>query len=427
MLQEGSTRACAVLRMLVMGVIVFWSLVRDHPVGLDDPLQRTLGVVLLVAAPMAFVGYKTRWSTMIVALVWGYLHVRWSLLEHSSYRHGVQEVQSVLYVALLPCGKSFSIDRWLEVRRAKRVGEALPLEQGPLWATWIVVLSMSCLYFWAGMDKVDADWFAGRRMDRLLMHNWGSSDSLARYPDLVRWGSIAAAWGATTLELSLALGLLIPRLRRYMVFPGLALHLGIWLMLGVFPYTHLCIAAYVMLLPPERVHSFFDTVFERGASRSHEEAEPRAGSRVVVRGAQLVAVLALAAWGLYRPHRAASLSGARGVEILGLHGVLQGRSRAICDLRYFDGPEGSEPLERWKLLGHDSIRDMPAGDRGVRRRQIARHTARICAGLEATRGEPVDVRASIRCPSDEGWQQLEDRERNVCAKRTPSGSRKGRH
>lgn len=265
--EQGSTRAFAVFRLLLLGT-VFWYVMDVkgvHPAHVDAPtLRRVVAVVLLLSTWSAWVGFKTRLSTALVALCWGLLQLRWGVSSTALHvTRDAQLLQALVVLALSPSGRSLSLDAWLAARRARRHGRAPPPERGPQWTRWLMVTSLSILYVTAAAELADAAWLSGHTIDRFWLGRWGSSDTLARAPALLHALSVSLAWTIVALLVVVGVGLWVPRWRGVVLALGIGLHLLTWPLFGAWPMTASILACYAAITPPAWVHDWLDTVFAR--------------------------------------------------------------------------------------------------------------------------------------------------------------------
>ncbi|MCA9718939.1 MAG: HTTM domain-containing protein [Myxococcales bacterium] len=422
---RGSTRGLAVTRIMLTGVVLYRALSPIHPADVVAPQAKLLALVVLIAGVFAFVGYRTRLFTALVAAAYFVLHIKYGFIDGAyMLSRGVQLSQALIVLALTPSGRSLSVDRWLAVRRARRQGVSPPPEDGPLWGVWPLAIMLSCMYFWAGYDKLDAAWFAGERIDRLWISSYGSSDAFARYPGLLRLGSIVSAYAVTGLELLLAVGLLIPRLRPYAPIPGLLLHLSIWLLLGVWPFTITCIACYPAIASPGAVHRFFDQLIP--PPREPSASAAARGPRVLARALGLAL---FAAWCVQAPARRwLERAGSRPSEPAlptWRAKIFDTDSPPVCDLRYYRRVHGEDRfVRRWRRFPYDPRDAASLRERRVNRARLERHTKALCDDMRARhKRAKIDIRGDIRCPQGGEWIQVEDRSENLCAPRRPTSRR----
>ena len=332
----------------------------------------------------------------------------------------MQLFQALLALAMTPCGRSFSVDRWLELRRARARGLDPPEEEGPLWGVWLFAIALSCMYFWAAFDKLDPEWFAGERIDRLWITSYASSDAFARYPALLGFGASVSAYAVTGLELVLAIGLLIPRAWPYMPLVGLVLHMSIWAFLGVWPFTISCLACYPALASPASVHRFFDGL------RGSLERAPAPPSRAWLVGLRVLGFLLFIAWCSQGPARrmlelratprAKIARGALGTPWRAT--MLRTDSAPACDIKYYRRVKGEDRrIRHWRQFPYDPRDERSALRRRVSKLKLKSHTQELCRKLQRKHKRArIDVRGVIRCPRDGAWEQVEDGGRNLCEK-----------
>ena len=149
---------------------------------------------------------------------------------------------------------------------------------------------------------------------------------------------------------------------------------------------------------------------------------PKPSRRVVIGGRLLVIVL-FAIWAWQGPTRYRVFKQKKKLSWSYVFFRWQGKS--ACDIRYYEAKgDELEYIERWKVFGYDTPDDMPRPLRVVGPVElVAPHTAQFCRLLREQRGgEPVDVRAKIRCPNWDNWTDIETGDRNVCeARKTLKG------
>jgi hypothetical protein len=424
--ERASTRGLAVARLMLMGVLFFRTMEPLYMGNLGDPWARLATLLLVLSACSAFVGYRTRISLVVVLLSFYYLHVYHGMfLGEARLKRGIQLGQVLFGLALSPCGRSLSVDRWLAVRSARAEGREPPPEEGPRWTVWIFAISLSAMYFWAGVDKVDPGWLTGQRVDRLFLLAVGSSDTEALYPGLVKALAVSSAWFVVLAEFVLALGLLVPRWRPYMVIPGLALHLGIWMLIGVWPFTISCISNYAVIASPALIHRFFDLVSVRSSERP-TDASPRTPLRHL-RVLVAIAFVGLCIQGPLRARAPQVQGDATAPRAASWRWALWNvEPRSTCDLRYELGTGGSaKVLERWVVLGEARSVSLPDRARFVRPQGLEKSHRELCAALRKSTGSrKVDLRAFVRCPGEGAWETKADGERNVCARSDSTRGRK---
>lgn len=216
--------------------------------------------VFFVSAFFMMVGYKTRWSAAIFALSFAVLQLYYGIHEHTyKFYKPVQQFQVAVILALTPCGRSLSIDRALEVRRAAKEGREPEPERMPWWMLELLILQICVVYFWAAENKSDDKWFRGERMERYYLEWYGGSDSFV-YSPIVHPVAVFFAWATTILEYVLAIGLLSRRVRPYLLWGGVMLHLGILAIFSVTYFSFMMLLILLMCMPPRWIHDFISLV-----------------------------------------------------------------------------------------------------------------------------------------------------------------------
>ncbi|MEM8601514.1 MAG: HTTM domain-containing protein, partial [Bacteroidota bacterium] len=152
-------------------------------------------------------------------------------------------------LAVVPAHHAYSVDAWTRRRRAQRRGAALPPDTVPVWSVWLFRAQLGIVYTYAGIAKLNADWFRGEPIGTWLANR-------ADYPVLgpvfaEPWAGIAFAWGGLVLDL-FALPFLLwrrTRLAAYLVL--VVFHLmNAWIFtIGVFPWA--MIALTLIFFPPD--------------------------------------------------------------------------------------------------------------------------------------------------------------------------------
>jgi hypothetical protein len=272
---EGSTRTSALIRIgLVMNVWArFGSEVTPH-----DQLSlvgRLVAVTFWVVTAMMLVGWCTRAASWITAALLAAFMLGWRALDgNEGWTHHHVELLLIgcALSAITPAGRSYSVDRWLALRRADARGEPPPPEHGNLWGLRLMVLQLCLMYFWAAYDKTHLGFLSGARLEHFfLWYYWGSQGPL--WPGLRVMFALAAI-GNVLLEYALAFGLPFARTRRWLIWPGLALHATFYLLLPVTVYSSTVMVLYLAYLDPDRVHAEIDRMSGVRVSPPESSARP---------------------------------------------------------------------------------------------------------------------------------------------------------
>lgn len=273
----GSTRSAALIRIALAMMIWY----RFAYIG-GGNLYRHHNIVWLLAIQIStfcmFIGFWSRLSCAaagLVALVtfyyfWQYNgNIVWA--HHHTYFIGICAV----LLSLAPCGRSYSFDRFLATQRNARMDLPPPAEEGNLLGMRLLAIQLAALYFFAFWDKafiadtneVYYSFFNGSRLQNIFLYEYYGSDFVFR-----PWMNILGAVAATAtaiLELILPL-LLIQRLQKWLVVPGLMLHLAFYFMLPLQTYSLTCMLLYLAIIDANKIHGLLDLI---GPDKAHPPEE----------------------------------------------------------------------------------------------------------------------------------------------------------
>lgn len=264
--RRGSTAAPAVMRVLAVGLYLFWlgdsleyNLHHLEAPGFDQPQYITQFILL-------FIDEATLRSPQVITWLWGAtqavgglaligLFTRVSLLAYTigqlvliahAYSYGEFHHPEALYILFLfmlafaPSGDCLSVDAMIEAGRGRR---ARPWYQGSisrlaLWPLLTIQVLLCIAYVDAGVSKLilgGVHWFNGYTLQNYLLE-----DGLRRGLPLGVWLSkyrlpcILISVGAVAFEMSFWL-VMVPRLRWLrlpILLGGAAMHTGIYFLQG---------------------------------------------------------------------------------------------------------------------------------------------------------------------------------------------------
>ncbi|MEP9388167.1 HTTM domain-containing protein [Mesorhizobium sp. KR9-304] len=266
---EGSSRSSALIRIGLAAL--FWARLANEMILYKD--QSAVGLLLslnfFIATTALMIGFHSRtaalWAGIVgfVVYYFGQDLGRPPWVHHHTYLLSV----AITLLALTPCGKSYSLDRYLAVVRAERNGEPPPAESGNLLGLRLIVVQMSVLYFFSAFDKTSAAFLSGARLEHIFLYYYSGSD----YPSLpgFRGLAIVTAIAVVVLEYALAFGMPFARSRRYLVLPGLAFHAIIYCTLPVYTFSATMVVLYLAYFDPGTVHRLIDRL------NGQSEAGPR--------------------------------------------------------------------------------------------------------------------------------------------------------
>jgi len=248
-----STATLALLRIVVGGLTVVWTLVLmsdfDDLFGPDGVaagprLAPLLAGLLLVSAICLTLGFRTRLAAATVLFCLLVLYRVNSLVWNTGdtlLRH------LLLFLALSPAGAAVSID---SARRGRDRQWDFPLRQP--WALRLVQVQVALMYVVSFTSKLKGStWRNGTAVSYILRI---APDQRFVLPSAVTssltW-SHALTWGTLAVEGAIPLLVWNRRTRPFVLAAGAALHLSIDLTLRTGFFTWIVLASYVSFVPPE--------------------------------------------------------------------------------------------------------------------------------------------------------------------------------
>ncbi|AZO70256.1 MAG: hypothetical protein E5V92_08210 [Mesorhizobium sp.] len=267
---EGSSRSSALIRVGL--AMLFWSrwagellLYRDQ-----SPAGLFLAANFFVATALLFVGYRSRvaaiWTGSVGLAMYYYFGFQLGR-EPWTHHHTYLLAVAALLIALTPCGRSYSLDRYLAVMRAERAGLAPPAERGNLWGLRLIVVQLSVLYFFAAFDKTNHAFLSGARIEAILLWYYAGSD----YPAGLAWLATIVSLAVVALEYCLAIGLPFRATRRYLVLPGLAFHAIIYVTLPVYTFSATMALLYLAYFDADAVDKVIARLQGTGSAGTAKE------------------------------------------------------------------------------------------------------------------------------------------------------------
>ena len=260
---EGSSRSSALIRIgLAMLIWSRWA-AESAPFYSPDAIRPLLALALYASSGLMFLGLWTGFAVPATAAVTAGMYAYGVHTHHAwAAHHTYVLVFAIVYCALTPCGRSYSVDRWLAVRRARKLGLAPRPERGNLLGLRRMALQLAVMYFFTAADKTHWDYFSGARIEKLLMkYHFGST-----YPDWPGFHELCVVLGVMTvvLEYSLAFGLFLPRARRILVPAGVLFHVGLYYALPVSTFSLTVILLYLAYFDPDAAHRTLDEIQASG-------------------------------------------------------------------------------------------------------------------------------------------------------------------
>ncbi len=256
-MREGPTDLVSLLRIGLALIIwcrwgtemaYYW---RPHPE------MWVMDTVFFLASTAMLVGFWSRTSTFITAATlftgWLYFAPVHGMNSEFTHHHTRILMAANLFLAFTPCGGSWSLDRWLAVRKAREAGGEPPPNIGSLWATDLIAIQVSTVYFWSAWDKTQWGFLSGERIENMLVH-WYFFDYPYWLPGFHEF-CMFGAWFTLVVEYVLPFALFVPRFQRWLIPAGFLLHAMFFVVLPVGTFTCTMMLLYLAYLKPEQVRS----------------------------------------------------------------------------------------------------------------------------------------------------------------------------
>ena len=259
---QGSTRALGLMRIAI-ATIVFVRFANEVSLYQGDSLSFVLlGLAFFGLTSMMLVGFKAQAACTGVAITLMTMHFYMGKVHGYpgwSSHHIYILVVSVCLLALSPCSRSFSWDRYRALARAQDARD-IPPEHGDLWPQRLIALQLAALYFWAAVDKTNWSFLSGQRLEEAFI--W-SFTGRALEP-LISLGAILAVLSiiVVVVEYFLAFAIFVRRWQAFVLPLGLALHAAFYVLLPVNTYSATVMVLYLALLDPDAVHRFLDRMIQ---------------------------------------------------------------------------------------------------------------------------------------------------------------------
>jgi len=190
------------------------------------------------------IGWKYRWTLSAFTLLWTISY--W--MQKTSYNnHYYMLILVCLIMIFLPSNKYASID-------AKKNPEIKSLSM-PKWCSWVMILQIAIVYFFATVSKFYPDWLDGTFTKNLLANK-------SPYPFIQeifnqKWFYLFIAYSGIAFDMLIVPMLLWKRTRTIAFIASLLFHLfnAFTLQIGIFPFFALSFA--VFFYSPEKIRQLF--------------------------------------------------------------------------------------------------------------------------------------------------------------------------
>jgi len=274
----SSTRSAALLRIGL--ALLLWTRFGMFWVPFHftiEPWRLFTAANFWIATTRLLIGFQTRLASVWTAVVLVVSYYVFGVfgdgqLADLVHHHTLALILATAWLPFTSCGRSLSLDRYLEVRRAVRGGDPIPEERAPDWGLLLVALQATSIYWWGAWDKTGWHFLSGERLDIMFMHAYTGF----RVPGTA-WAVFVtvAAWVTVLVEYALPVGLAARRTQPVATLVGVGLHAAIYLALPVSTFSVTMVLLYLAFYHPDDVHRVIETLLGR-PGWSPPPDEPRA-------------------------------------------------------------------------------------------------------------------------------------------------------
>jgi vitamin K-dependent gamma-carboxylase len=193
---------------------------------------------------LVMAGYKYRWSLGLFTLLWAGVY----FMQKTSYNNHYYLLMLVCLVMLfLPA------DRYASIDAAQK--PSLKKLTMPAWCSWIMIVQISIVYFFATLAKFYPDWLDGTFTKNLLEDS--VHDAFLHNIMTQKWFYLFIAYAGIGFDLLVVPLLLFRKTRTIALIASVIFHIfnSITLQIGIFPFFALSFV--VFFYPPEKIRKLF--------------------------------------------------------------------------------------------------------------------------------------------------------------------------
>jgi hypothetical protein len=223
---------------------------------------------------------------------------------------GVDTMMVVLlmYLMIGPSGAALSVDRWLQCRRARRLGLPQPALVPSVSATLAVRLMqihLCIIYMSAGLAKLQGiAWWTGTAPWATMANYEYAPMHVSLYVDFLRFLAkhrwlyeltmTASAIGTLAFEIGYPFVIWQPKLRNLWLWVAAVLHLGIGMFMGLRTFSLMMVAFNLAFVAPSTVHWAINRILptawraEPQLAPAMEQPQPGADAEKQTRSAAIV-------------------------------------------------------------------------------------------------------------------------------------------
>jgi vitamin K-dependent gamma-carboxylase len=200
----------------------------------------TMGILGL----LVMIGYKYRWSMGLYTLLWAGAY----FMQKTSYNNHYYLLLLVCLIMLfLPAHRYASVD--------VKLNPSLKKLTMPAWCSWVMIVQISIVYFYATLAKFYPGWLDGTFVHNLMQQsvtNPTLNDIMTQ-----KWFYLFITYSGMVFDLLVVPLMLFKRTRTIAFIASIIFHIfnSITLQIGIFPFFALCFA--VFFFPPDTIRKVF--------------------------------------------------------------------------------------------------------------------------------------------------------------------------
>lgn len=256
----------------------------------DPGWARVIHVAIVLVTFLFTIGYQTRITSV---LAW--LGALCFMLRCQPLLFGMDTMVNLmlLYLSIAPSGAALSVDRWLEVRRLRRLGATHidPPAPDPMarLVLRIIQIHFCIIYLASGMSKLQGPtWWSGTALWGCFANFTFAPVASEGYQGLLRmlsrsrlvWEFVMTSGIVFTFVVELGFPFLVwfRRLRPWFIMGSLLLHTGIGPLMGLATFSMMMMCMVLAFTPPEYVRPYLESIRRRWATGA-AAAEPAVPAR----------------------------------------------------------------------------------------------------------------------------------------------------
>ncbi|HUH25171.1 MAG TPA: HTTM domain-containing protein [Flavobacterium sp.] len=210
----------------------------------NETMYAVFGCMALASLGVVF-GFKYRFSIIALTLLWSLVYFG----QKTSYNN---HYYLMWLIALIMCFLPANANASYDVKKNPEIKKGYM----PQWISWVFILQISCVYFYATVAKFYPDWLNGSVTN-------GMFASMTNVPEFIQALFVKKDFQMFIAYMGIVFdGLIIPallwkRTRWLAIIASLIFHVfnSITLQIGVFPYFALSFS--IFFFPPEQIRNFF--------------------------------------------------------------------------------------------------------------------------------------------------------------------------